>query len=207
MKILITLALLPCVIMAEEELKNYSYYRGYEMYQDWIIKSEIKLDYNQVLEGMRDASEGKKLDLKEEDYIVIQKSVQDKLSVDNLINAELYLKEIDSQPNMIQLVKDKLYYEVLNEGNGTVMGEKPSLKFSLSKRSKDENVMLIDEEKPIPIYVESTIEGFRLGVTGMKEGEKRRLYIHPDLGYGDMHHYIAPNLLVIYEVEVIKADT
>jgi peptidylprolyl isomerase len=39
----------------------------------------------------------------------------------------------------------------------------------------------------------------------MREGEIRTLYIHPDLGYGCIHD-AAPNALLIFEIEVLKAD-
>ena len=37
---------------------------------------------------------------------------------------------------------------------------------------------------PITIPLDQTIPGFSKGIVGMKEGEKRRLFVHPDLGYG-----------------------
>ena len=39
----------------------------------------------------------------------------------------------------------------------------------------------------------------------MKEGEKRRLFLHPDLGYGTTGH-LPPNSLLIFDVEVVKAN-
>jgi peptidylprolyl isomerase len=55
------------------------------------------------------------------------------------------------------------------------------------------------------ISLEDSIPGFRKGILGMKEGEARVLYIHPDLGYGDQGRADSASLLV-FEVEVIKAD-
>jgi peptidylprolyl isomerase len=40
----------------------------------------------------------------------------------------------------------------------------------------------------------------------MKEGEKRRLYVHPDLGYGTTGQ-LPPNELLIFDIEVVKADS
>ena len=39
----------------------------------------------------------------------------------------------------------------------------------------------------------------------MREGEQRLLYVHPDLGYGP-HGLSMPNALLVFEVELIKAD-
>lgn len=46
-----------------------------------------------------------------------------------------------------------------------------------------------------------TILGFAKGVEGMREGERRKLYIHPELGYALFGH-VAPNSLLIVDVEV-----
>ena len=39
----------------------------------------------------------------------------------------------------------------------------------------------------------------------MKEGEKRTIYIHPELGYGTSG-YLPPNSLLVFEIEVVKAN-
>jgi len=59
---------------------------------------------------------------------------------------------------------------------------------------------------PITIPLDQTIPGFSKGLVGMKEGEKRRLFVHPDLGYGTMGQ-LPPNELLIFDIEVVKADT
>ena len=40
----------------------------------------------------------------------------------------------------------------------------------------------------------------------MKEGEKRRLYVHPELGYGTTGQ-LPPNELLIFDIEVVKANS
>ncbi len=45
----------------------------------------------------------------------------------------------------------------------------------------------------------------KLGLLGMKEGEKRTLYIHPELGFGTADTFF-PNSLLVIEVEVVQAD-
>lgn len=60
-----------------------------------------------------------------------------------------------------------------------------------------------------PVTIGTTsplIEGFRLGLLGMKEGEKRTIVIPPSLGYGDSrpgtNGYDLRNDTLVYDVEL-----
>ena len=48
------------------------------------------------------------------------------------------------------------------------------------------------------------IPGFREGVIGMREGETRRIYVHPEMAYG-VTGEVPPNSLLIFDVEVTDA--
>ena len=58
------------------------------------------------------------------------------------------------------------------------------------------------------INVSSVIQGWHLGVTGMKVGEKRKLTIPPDLGYGPAGRppVIPQNATLIFEIELLKIN-
>lgn len=51
------------------------------------------------------------------------------------------------------------------------------------------------------------IQGWELGVLGMKVGEKRKLTISPELGYGSADlGKIPPNSTLIFDVELVKIN-
>jgi len=43
-----------------------------------------------------------------------------------------------------------------------------------------------------------------MGMQGMSEGERRTLYVHPDLGYGMTHWIAPPQSLLIIDIEVME---
>ena len=81
----------------------------------------------------------------------------------------------------------------------------PLMTFTLKMLDKDANETLLHkEEDPVIVSFEDTIDGFREGVRGMKEGEERTLYIHPELAYGEGHRVEEPNKLIIIEVKLLE---
>lgn len=54
----------------------------------------------------------------------------------------------------------------------------------------------------------SVIQGWDEGIIGMKVGEKRKLTIPPDLGYGSVQQGSIPaNSTLLFEIELISIDT
>lgn len=65
----------------------------------------------------------------------------------------------------------------------------------------------IDRGQPFEFTLgqNSVIQGWELGVVGMKVGEKRRLTIPPELGYGSRGAggIIPPNATLIFEIDLL----
>lgn len=92
-----------------------------------------------------------------------------------------------------------MQWEVLEEGEGEIVTEEdiPLIWYSLSLlngRHVQEGEFRCAFDKVVP--------GFKMGVVGMKEGEKRRLWIHPQLAYGMKNGSPLAQFLLIFEVEV-----
>ena len=52
------------------------------------------------------------------------------------------------------------------------------------------------------------IQGWEIGIEGMREGGKRRLTIPPKLGYGEsgIRGMIPPNATIVFEIELVKVE-
>ncbi|HSX13107.1 MAG TPA: FKBP-type peptidyl-prolyl cis-trans isomerase N-terminal domain-containing protein [Chlamydiales bacterium] len=158
----------------------------------------LPLDIDALMKGVNEATLGKESPLSEEDCIEALVNLQDesyaKAAEKNLAEANLFIKDKTSKEGIV-LVEGKLLYEIMKNGVGNIVESysKPLVRIK-SASFEEEEILDLDE----------TITGLKKGVIGMKEGEIRTLYIHPDFGYGE--EASEPNALLIFEVEVIKAD-
>lgn len=168
----------------------------------------ITFDLEGIIEGMRDAAAGNAAPMTEQEYeeamTALQESAFNELAETNLKEADTFLQENASKEEVVETEEGKLQYEVINEGKGKEVSDSSTPTIQYRGTYMDGTVFGSSEETgPISLPLAQTIPGFAKGIVGMKEGEKRRLFIHPDLGYGVMGH-LPPNTLLIFEVEVIS---
>ncbi len=172
----------------------------------------MKFDIDSIIKGMRDGASGKAAPMSDQEYEGLLMKMQQKafteLSEKNLKAAVVFLEDNKKQPKIIVVEPGKLQYLVLQEGTGTVVAEHNSPSIHYTGKYIDGTVFGDSHESggPVTIPLDQTVPGFSKGITGMKEGEKRRLFVHPELGYGTMGQ-LPPNSLLIFDVEVIKADS
>ena len=60
--------------------------------------------------------------------------------------------------------------------------------------------------EPESIVIEELISGLQMRIEGMKEGEERVIYIHPDCGYGTKGA-LPPNSLLTFTIEIVNAHS
>jgi peptidylprolyl isomerase len=172
----------------------------------------VKLDIEAVVKGIRDGVAGKSAPMTDKDYeekmLKLQKVAYAKIGEDNLKAANDFLKENATKPNVVVVEPGKLQYQILEAGKGAEVQANGNPLINYSGKYIDGTLFGSSEEVggPINIPLDQTIPGFSKGIQGMKEGEKRRLFVHPDLGYGTLGH-LPPNSLLIFDIEVVKADT
>lgn len=120
----------------------------------------------------------------------------------DLQKAEGFLAILLGKSGVVEIVKGKLYYEQLKPGEGEAitMLDSPTLRYA---ESTLDNLKPSRECKDIKITLADTIQGFALGVEGMRIGEQRRIYVHPDLAYGKLGGESSQEL-VIFDVSIIS---
>lgn len=169
----------------------------------------VKFDVAHVIKGLQDCFSGKESPMTELECIqaitVAQEAVFKIQSTENLKVAESFLEENKKSSQVVALEEGKVQYKIVEEGTGASQVEahcSPLIKYAgkyldgmVFGASKEEEAISLDE----------IIPGLRAGLIGMKEGEKRTVYIHPDLAYGTTG-LLAPNSLLMFEVEVVKTN-
>lgn len=170
----------------------------------------VKLNPKAVIQGIQSAEAGKTAPMSEKDYEEalqqIQQYAYEDMANKNLSEAEAYLKKNASEQGVISLDNGKLQYKVMQPGTGETVTEDmmPTINYNASFSNGQKLGSSEQSGGPIDIQLDQTIPGFRQGIVGMKVGEKRRIFIHPDLGYGKSGQL--PNGLLIFDIEVTKVS-
>jgi peptidylprolyl isomerase len=171
----------------------------------------LDMPYNldQVIRGIQAAVKEEPSPLDGEEFTALLRKFQEDLVAkkrsENLSQAESFLNEISKDPNVVELVPSKLYYKRIREGHDHPLDkDMPMMIYSVKMLDKGtEKVLFSPGDDAVPISIQDTIDGFAQGVAGMLEGEQRTLYIHPDLAYGDYGWKVAPNQLIIIDIEFV----
>jgi peptidylprolyl isomerase len=165
----------------------------------------MKVDVSQVMKGIKNAQDGKKSPMTEEECLKAFTSLQEKylkiLSEKNLKEASELLSKNHINTSIIELEGGKVQYQIIIPGKGERLQiyHSPIVRYTGKYLNGTKFISL--EEK---ISLNEIIPGFSKGLVGMKEGEKRIIYIHPDLGFGKNSN--PPNALLIFEVELLQLE-
>lgn len=196
--------------LSQEDIKKVSEAFGHFIGRN-LSAPGVKLDLDSIIKGLRDGAAGKPAPMSDKDYeammMKLQETAYKRTSSDNLKAANDFMEKNAKEPGIVVVEPGKLQYTILQPGNGAVVAEHNSPSIQYTGKYIDGTVFgsSTDAGGPITVPLDQTIPGFSKGIVGMKEGEKRKLFVHPDLGYGTTGH-LSPNALLIFEVEVIKAN-
>lgn len=174
--------------------------------------SGLNLDVDSFAQGIRDGINGKPSPMTDKEYekqmMLLQEQTFKRLADDNLKAAEAFLQKNAKEQGVVEIEPGKLQYSISKQGSGNEVKDGNSPQIQYTGKYLDGTVFGSSQDTggPITIPLNQTIPGFSKGLKGMKEGEVRKIFVHPDLGYGKAGH-LPPNSLLIFDVELIKADS
>jgi peptidylprolyl isomerase len=168
----------------------------------------VKFDMIQVIKGLQDAIAGKESPMSEMECIQAIASVQEKIfkeqCAENLKRAETFLSDNAKSEGVVALEEGKVQYRIVEKGTGAEIESHFSPLIRYTGKYLDGSVFGASKEEEM-ISLDEIIPGLKAGLLGMKEGEKRIVYIHPDLAYGT-NGYLPPNSLLTFDIEIMKAN-
>lgn len=195
-----------------------SYSIGFRIAKDF-KSNKLDVDSAIVAKGFKDGLDGKQLltdeqinkvlmDFQREMYEKKMKEAQG-LSGKNKKDAEVFLAENKNKQG-IKTTTSGLQYQVVKSGNGP--SPKAADKVKVHYIGKLLNGTEFDNSykrnQPADIQLNSVIKGWTEALQLMKVGDTWKLFISPDLGYGDAGagEVIPPGALLIFEVELLGIE-
>lgn len=196
-----------------EELKSYSQERGYQFAEE--LKDEsILFDLEAAIEGVKQYSRGELLKevasgtRHEKDLRVYEKQLFEAEAQKNLEQAERSLHMLSQKKTVHILEEGAILYEILEPGHGTqVLTDRDTVVAPYTIFYNEGKVFISSQDgKDISLStfsIDDLLPSLSRAMVGMLLGEKRKIYVHPNLAYGKIGH-LPPNSLLIMEVKLLE---
>lgn len=143
----------------------------------------------------------------EEDEAAGTEAARDAASKVNQAAADAFLAA-NKEKEGIQTTESGLQYEVLEEGEGESPSETSRVTVKYKGTLEDGTVFDESGDETIEFGVNGVIAGWTEALQLMKPGAKWRLFIPPELAYGEAGSgpSIGPNMMLIFEVELVSFE-
>ena len=172
------------------------------------------IDYSYMARGVLDYADGNAfyadsemnriLTLHQRHMITMDRRAERELSESNRESAWAFLIANGKRRSVVTL-QSGLEYEVLEEGNGESAEDASvvAMEYQLSRPDGSIAYSTYGNETLDEIVLASAIPGLEEGVREMHIGDRIRLWVPPELGYGnDSPEGIEPNSLLIFDIEL-----
>lgn len=184
-------------------------------YEFWSQLKEWQKYYSleDVIKGMRVCEAGLPLpqninpEIRQQLINDMETAIFEDIARNNVKKAEEFLLAVSKLPNIVACEENYLYYEILCEGHETKeVLENDAGVFHYTILTLDGEKISDTRENNMPrqLNLADLITGFSKGVVGMKQGERRKIYVHPNFAYRKTGWHVPPQSLIIIDVEVIS---
>jgi len=200
----------------KDETVRINYSLGYQIGGDF-KRQGVKMDAQAVIQGIEDALKSSQPQLSQpEMYTVLhdlksrivaqERSLKHDMQLKTVAQDNKFLEQNKSNPG-VNVTESGLQYLILNPGSGKQ--PKASDTVSVNYRGSLTNHQEFDSSyqrgSPSRFSLSSVIKGWTEGLQLIKEGGKIKLFIPPNLAYGDRGP-LAHRVLV-FEIELISIET
>jgi FKBP-type peptidyl-prolyl cis-trans isomerase len=189
-----------------------AYALGLKMGQDFKSQN-VDLNVESYQKGFEDGFSGKTAALKpEEVQAAIQKlregtmKKQEAQGMENKKKSEDFLAKNKSEPG-VKTTASGLQYIVISEGKGKAPAAKDTVKvhYKGTLFTGEQFDSSYDRNEPAEFPLNGVIPGWTEGLQLVKEGGKIKLFIPPELGYGDRGMPKIPaHSALVFEVELLS---
>lgn len=193
------------------ELERFSYALGMSVASN-LIKSGVKTINPEVfVEAINDTFIGEMPQLMPDEANKILRSFMDNTNQDeaneNLESGLKFLEKNRSKKGVVELPSG-LQYQVINDGDGELPSLTDEVKCHYHGSLIDGTVFdsSVERGNPAVFPVNGVIQGWVEALQLMSVGSKWRLYVPPELGYGEQGAggVIGPNATLVFDVELLE---
>jgi FKBP-type peptidyl-prolyl cis-trans isomerase len=175
-----------------------------------LSESGLKMNYEAFIRGFLDIMEtGDALYSMDEAMQIIDNAfaaAHAEMGQRNLADGESFLAENGARPE-VTTTPSGLQLEIISEGSGDMPGPADSVLVHYEGTLLDGTVFDSTHERggnPVEIPLDMVIPGWSEGLRLMSEGSRAKIFIPPDLAYGEWGTGgIGPNSVIIFDVELI----
>lgn len=219
----LAVALTACGKGDKSELKTdtekFSYAIGMDIGRS-LKRLDTEIDVQALRQGAQDVLSDKETLLTQEQVVEVMTSFSQKIQKEqeekqkaaagtNLDAAKKFMAE-NGKKEGVKTTQSGLQYQVITEGKG----DKPKASDRVSVHYKgtllDGTVFdsSIERGEPATFPLNAVIPGWTEGLQLMTPGSKYKLFIPPELGYGERGagQKIGPNSALVFEVELLKVE-
>ncbi len=198
----------------ESEDDKVSYAVGMQVGQN-MLKSGMDITPAVFFKAIEDVLAGREPALSPEDIKGLQSVIQARVmaaqkrkTAEGTAEATTFLAENAKKEGVVEL-ESGLQYLVLEEGTGATPGQDDTVQVHYTGwlLNGDKFDSSHDRGEPAKFPVTGVIKGWTEALKLMKEGGKWKLFVPPDLAYGERGRPgIPPNALLTFEVELIEIE-
>lgn len=192
-------------------MDKYSYGLGLGIAQNLLSMGADDLKLDDFVQALKDVFEGKQpaMSFAEAQKVVSAhfEEIQKQAAAAAIEQGEMFLKMNKERPGVVTL-KSGLQYEVLKSGNGRQPKATDQVRCHYEGRLVDGTLFdsSIQRGEPAVFGVNQVIQGWVEALQLMREGDKWKLFIPYQLGYGEQGagNAIPPYSTLVFEVELLK---